>query len=492
MNPQTSVRRPNLLVICDDQHSGLCCGFQGHPLARTPHLDALAAAGTNFRTCYSNSPVCVAARAALFTGRFPHEVGAYDNAAPFQGQVPTFAQAARAQGYLCRASGKLDFWTGKDYGFEEDVVFHGHDVSPDITALFRNPLCYREDARLQQGGRIRADDEPWQDRATADRTLRFIRERAAEPGRPWLAYTGWGYPHNPYRASRAMLEQIPLEAVELPHLAPDWCEHEHPVMHLRRFHGRGARQAEPAALRLARACYYAMITEVDALVGDLLRALEETGQRENTIILFTSDHGDMLGEQGLWHKNAPYDPAARVPLVVAGPGIPAGRTVANPVSQVDVCATLLDLVGAPPDSSARGQSLLPLARGDRHDHPPAYMELNTEGLITGVFTLVRDEWKYNYYVDYPPQLFNLRDDPWEQNNRAEDPETAPLREELHRHLLALVNPEQVHEAAFADQARRRHEWYGGKSAPEIVQALVSRLGPEQSQRFAARIVEGRG
>ncbi|HLA41440.1 MAG TPA: sulfatase-like hydrolase/transferase, partial [Candidatus Glassbacteria bacterium] len=142
-----SVRRPNILFICADQFNSTCSGFAGNPLVYTPNLDRLAARGTVFTNCYSNSPVCVPARASLFSGLYASDVEAYDNASPFDGRVPSWTNHLRNSGYYCRATGKLDFVAGQDYGLEEVHTEHGHDTSPDITAYFRNPLVPRIDSR---------------------------------------------------------------------------------------------------------------------------------------------------------------------------------------------------------------------------------------------------------------------------------------------------------------------------------------------------------
>jgi len=482
--------RANILLLCSDQQHWRLNGFNGHPLVRTPNLDRLAERATNFRCCYSNSPVCAPSRAAMFTGRLASHVGAYDNAQPFDGRVPTFAALARDEGYYCTASGKLDFCQDRDYGLEEIGTAHGHDVNPDITALFRNPLCRRPGYERTRTGTFR--EERARDWRTVERTISFLTERSRALGRPWLAYSGWNAPHPPFRARRDLFESYPLDAIDLPHVPADWRDTEHPVIQLSRWHRCCTRPAPEEDLRKARAAYYAMITEVDEMVGAVLDALDATGQRENTVVIFTSDHGEMAGEHGLFLKNLPHEGCARVPLLIAGPGFPAGKVVETPVSLMDLYATIVDLAGGPELEGVRGRSLRPLAEGGADGHPPVLMELNTERLITGIFTLREGDWKYNYYVDYPDELFNLREDPDEWVNRIDDPACAEVAERLRGEIRRRLDPERVNDEAFAAQRRRLDQLMAGRGEADMVEMLKSRLGEAQARYFARRYFMRKG
>ena len=476
--------RPNVLLLCSDQQHWRMNGFNGHPLVRTPNLDRLAERATNFRCAYSNSPVCAPSRAAMFTGRLPSEVGAFCNSLPFDGRAPTFGTIAREQGYYCFASGKFDFWHGRDYGFEEDGVAHGHDTNPDITSLFRNPMCRRPAYDKARTGGIR--ETPARDWETVRRTVSFLKERSRALGKPWLAYSGWNLPHPPFLARPDLFASYPLDRMDLPELPPDWREREHPVIQMSRWHRCCERLAPEEDVRRARAAYYAMITEVDEMVGTVLRALDESGQTDNTVMIFTSDHGEMVGEHGLFLKNLPHEGCARVPLLIAGPGFPAGEVIETPVSLMDIHATVVDLVGGPTLEGVRGRSLRPLAHGDAGGHPFVLVELNTERLLTGVFTVREGDWKYNYYADYPDELFDLRSDPDEWANRAADPACAGVRERMRRTLFSVYDPDEVSDRAFAAQAARLDQLMEGHDEAYMVEMLRSRLGAEQAAHFARR------
>ena len=482
--------RPNILFVCTDQQNWRMNSLNGHPLVKTPNLERLAGMGVNFRRCYSNSPVCAPARASLFTGLYPHEVGAYDNAAPLDGGVPTFGHAARDQGYHCTATGKLDFYANTDYGFEEIRTKHGHDRSPDITAFFRNPIAVRPEDMVNVKDVVR--EGPPGDWNSMQTTRDFIQDRSCGLGKPWLAWTGWNAPHNAYRTCAEMLELYPVDKIELPEFPEGWRTAEHPVLYMSRYQRDCMQPIPDQRVALDRAAYFGMITEIDQMLGELLEALEATGQLDNTVIIFTSDHGDMMGEHGFFYKNAPYDGCARVPLVIAGPGFPSGTTVDQPVSLVDLHATICDIAGAPLPETTRGCSLRALANGQSGAPAFAYVELNTERLITGVFSVVQGDWKYNHYVGYSHQIFNLAEDPGEWENRIDDPDCGEVVERLRGILYDICDPESVSDAAFADQDRRFNA-HIGPGTPEDIYANAqvfsqysARLGDDQARELIAR------
>src|SRR5574340_1081191 len=297
-------RQPNIVFICSDQHCGRILGAAGHPIIRTPNLDRLARMGVLFRNTYSGNPVCVPGRASMMSGRYASDVNSYCNST-VMGKIPTWGNYLRDAGYNCWASGKLDLTDGADYGFKEVKTSHGHSSHPDITSLFRSPVAYRANERDNVNG-------TWQDRKIdsdgqlAQRGIEFIRSQKGG-GKPWTAYKGMQVP-------------IPQERV-----------------------------------RRARAAYFGMISEVDEYVGWVMDEVERAGEMNNTLFIYTSDHGEMMGDHGLWLKNVLLENAARVPLIMAGPGLPKGRVVDTAVSHVDMVATMLDIARATPrDAKLRG------------------------------------------------------------------------------------------------------------------------------------------
>ena len=238
-------------------------------------------------------------------------------------------------------------------------------------------------------------------------------------------------------------------------------------------------------IRTAIAAYYAMITEVDDYAGQIWKALEETGQLENTIFVYSSDHGESLGRHGLWLKNNLYDCADRVPLVMAGPGLPKGARVETPVMHADLIRTFLDAGGAKTHSKLRGHSLVRLANGQAGAHPGwAYSESHSEGNSTGSFMIRKGDWKYIHFTYYPEGLlFNIAQDPGERKNLFADksPEIQAKIKELRDILYSQVDPVEVTERAFATQNKRFDRYVkelGNDTA--LFDALRGRLGDGQA------------
>jgi choline-sulfatase len=212
-------------------------------------------------------------------------------------------------------------------------------------------------------------------------------------------------------------------------------------------------------LRRTRRAYYGLVTALDDYVGDLLDALERTGQREDTLVVYTSDHGEMLGDHGIWWKCCMYEQSVGVPLVVQGPGVERGRTVESPVSLLDVIPTIADALDVPTDPSWRGRSLLPVATGERDPDSTraVFGEYHGHGVSHGVYMIRRGAYKYVHYVDGPAQLFDVENDPTETTNLARDPDHADVSTALESELRRVVDPEATDERARETQRRRREQ-----------------------------------
>jgi choline-sulfatase len=268
----------------------------------------------------------------------------------------------------------------------------------------------------------------------------------------------------------------------LPNIPNGHLESLHPVFQTLRDFSRVSTPISEDRVRRARSAYYAMVTELDDYLGTVLDALEQRGTLKDTVIVYTADHGEMLGEHGMWLKRALYDGAVRVPLIMAGAGLPAGKVIDAPVSSVDLTATLLDLGGAPTQAGLRGKSLLPLIMGDANAAPPhVYSECHTEGNCTGSFMIRKGDWKYLYFSFYGDNLlFNLKDDPGELNNLARRPETAVIEKELHDVLTSLVDPDAVTLRAFEKQDEFLAKMVRSHDAHGFYELLSGRLGQGQA------------
>jgi choline-sulfatase len=451
-------------------------------------MKRLASRGVLFSRAHSANPVCVPSRAALMTGRYPSEVGSYCNSTPFDGRVPTWGTKLRDAGYSGMAIGKLDLVGGKDYGFREVGTTHDHDPNPDVTSLFRRPLCYRVDERPLVNGefadRIHVDD------GRTRRLLEFLRADARRSESPWSVFLGLELPHHPYVAHRRFAGMYPAQSVPMPDLPAGHLEQLHLALQAQRNFKLLSEPVPADRVARARSAYLAMVTELDEYLGMILDELDRSGLRDSTIVVYTSDHGEMLGEHGLWLKNNLLDDSVRVPLILAGPGVPAGRVIDTPVSHVDLVATLLDFGGGDA-TGLHGRSLRPLMAGEQGGHPGwAYAESHSEGNLTGSFMIRKGPWKYIHFSWFPSLLFNTDADPGEFRNLAGSPEAREVEKELREILLSRVDPEQITEAAFREQERRLGSLVRNKTADEFYRQLLKRLGPGQAGAFTNRHYPG--
>ncbi|MBK34919.1 MAG: hypothetical protein CME26_05240 [Gemmatimonadetes bacterium] len=379
-------------------------------------------------------------------------------------------------GYHCWATGRFDLNSDVPTGFHEVETRNGHFDNPDITSLFRNPLCYRMDERPDVDGRPR--DERHHDEQLTNHTLSYLEHEAPSLGKPWLCWLGMSQPHPRFVALRQYYEMYPLEDIDLPEVPQKDLEHLHLVYQAMRHYKRIATPIPEDRIRKARAGYYGMITELDEYVGRVRDKLEETGQLENTIFIYTSDHGESLGEHGLWHKSSFYENASHVPFVMAGPGIPQGH--------VDLAAALYEWPGLEVPGEIRGHSLVPLLDGGTGDHPGwTYTESHSEGMMTGGFMIRKGPWKYVHFQWHDGLLFNLDEDPGEFENRIEDPACGEVVRELKGILESQVDTERVTLDAFDAQKKMLGQLTEGKTEEEFAAILESRLGPGQSRLMAA-------
>ena len=305
-------RQPNIVFVCSDQHSGRVLGCNGHPVVRTPNLDRLASLGVNFRNAYTGNPVCAPGRASMMTGMYASDVNSFCNSTPL-GQHPSWGNYLRDAGYRCVANGKLDLTGGVDYGFEEGHTNHGHAKSPDITSLFRSPVCFRPGERDNVDGEFK--DRADNDEELARGAVEFMRKEGA--CKPWAIYVGMHMPHPKWIAKKKYLEVYPPEKMSLPVIPPGYLESRHTMFQVLANFKNVSVPVPEDRVRRARAAYFGMISEVDEYVGLVLDEVVKSGQLDNTLFIYTSDHGEMGGDHGLWLKNVLLENAARVPLLMA-------------------------------------------------------------------------------------------------------------------------------------------------------------------------------
>jgi choline-sulfatase len=464
---------PNLLVVVSDEHDPAATGCYGHPLVRTPHLDRLAARSLVFDNAYCTSPMCVPSRLSLFSGRYAHEIGAWDNGVVPGAGAPflTWGHALEQAGYDTVLCGRTHFQgVERRHGFGRRLVddlphWRSAERPPDRTPAARRGSNSHV-ARCGPG----ADRYNAYDAQTVDAALRFLEERAARAAgggdRPWLLYCGLMRPHFPLIAPPEDYARYDPAGVPLPATWGESLDQQHPVIRHLRWSFRNDEPLPEELQRRATASYYALVTFLDAQIGRLLTFLDRSGLAGRTAVLYTSDHGELGGQHGIWQKQCFYEASVRVPLLLAPaaaagrPAPPPGRVAEN-ASLVDVFPTLLDLAGEPRErwpAGLPGRSLLHVAaQGGERPTRAVSSEYHAQGMLSGGFMLKRGDLKYCAYVGHRPQLFDLRRDPLERNDLAADPRNAPLLESLHGELLRVADPVAVDARARADQARRREQ-----------------------------------
>lgn len=424
--------QPNIVVVMADQLAPHFIGAYGHEVAKTPHMDALAARGTRFDAAYCNSPLCAPSRFAFMSGQHVSRIAAYDNASEFRASVPTFAHYLKALGYRTCLSGKMHF-IGPDqmHGFQDRITTDIYPAdfawTPDWEAHDeRIDKWYHNMQTVKESGVAVATFQTDYDDEVEFAARRWLidrgRDHAAGGASPFCLVASFIHPHDPYVAKPEFWDLYSDDEIEIPTgLSLD----SHDPFSRRVMDGIEASTIplSQEEIRRARRAYLANVSYFDSKVGAIVKTLEDIGEVDNTLIIVTADHGDMLGERGLWYKMTFFEHSARVPLIFAGPEVAQGA-VSNACSLIDLLPTFLDVAGGGPEMLGEpidGRSLMPLARGEDAPEDIAIGEYCAEMTAWPVFMIRRGALKYIHCDVDPPQLYNLSKDPDERVNLADDP-----------------------------------------------------------------------
>lgn len=462
-----TTKRPNILFIMTDQLAGPALPCYGHPIVKAPHITGLAEKGVVFDNAYCNSPLCAPSRASMMTGQLPSRIGAFDNAAQFPSDVPTFAHYLRALGYRTCLAGKMHF-VGPDqlHGFEErlttDIYPSDFGWVPDWEHPEDRPSWYHNMLSVVQAGVCETSNQLDYDEEVAFRAVRKIYDMARDADeRPFCLLASFTHPHDPFAITREYWDRYEHAKIDMPTIPPLLLDQLDP--HSQRLYHVSAMdqyvQTEDR-VRNARHAYYGMISYIDDKVGQLLQALEATGLKDDTIVVFTSDHGEMLGERGLWYKMSFFEWSARVPMLFYAPRRFSPRRVTQVVSLVDLLPTLVDLASDKETvdfaDKLDGQSLIPLLQGDEsHASDTALGEILAEGAISPCLMIRRGRYKYIYSDPDPDQLYDLVADPNELENLAQQPDFASLRQAFKAEIMEHWDVVALHQKVLASQQRRR-------------------------------------
>lgn len=459
--------QPNIVVIMADQLAPHFVGAYGHPTVKTPHIDALAAKGMRFDAAYCNSPLCAPSRFAFMSGQHISRIAAYDNACEFRASVPTFAHYLKALGYRTCLSGKMHF-VGPDqkHGFQDRVTTDIYPAdfawTPDWEAPDeRIDKWYHNMQTVKESGVAVATYQTDYDDEVEFAARRWLidrgRDRAAGDTAPFFMVASFIHPHDPYVAKPEFWEMYTDDEVDMPAfvLKPE----EQDPGSRRVMDGIEASYkllTDEETLR-ARRAYLANVTYFDTKVGAMVKALEDIGELDNTLVIVTADHGDMLGERGLWFKMNFFEHSARIPLVMSGPGVAQG-VAPNACSLVDMLPTFLeagggsvDMLGEPID----GRSLMPLARGENDPKDEVIGEYCAEMTPWPVFMIRRGSLKYIHCDPDPAQLYDLAKDPLEKVNVASDPAYAEAAQAFAAEVAQRWDAKTLRDNVMKTQRSRR-------------------------------------
>lgn len=462
-----SPKQPNILFIMFDQMTAKALPCYGHPVVKAPNISQLAQEGVVFENAYCNSPLCAPSRFSMMSGQLPSRIGAYDNASLFPEDIPTIAHYLRDQGYYTCLSGKMHF-VGADqrHGFEDrlttDIYPGDYGWTPDWDNFQQRPTWYHNMLSVVQSGMCVTSNQMDFDEEVAFHAIRQLNKLArTDDRRPFFLLSSFTHPHDPFAMTKEFWDLYSDGEIDMPAVPQIPFDKLDP--HCQRIHhvcAMGEYEQTPERIKNSRHAYYSEISYVDTKIGQLLTALEKTGLKEDTIIVLTSDHGEMLGERGMWFKMSHFDWSARVPMIIHSPARFTPRRVSQPVSLVDLLPTLTDIATgdtAPVFSDhVDGNSLLPLLRGEAEDLDAAvYGEILCEGAISPVVMIRRGNYKYIYCDNDPEQLYDLEADPDETRNLAVLPEFDGVCGQFRSEASRKWHTASLREKVVSSQRRRR-------------------------------------
>lgn len=477
--------QPNILLIMADQLAGPVLPLDSSGFVKTPFLQSLADDGVVFESAYCNFPICAPSRASMHAGMLPHRFGQYDNSSEFPADIPTIAHYLRQIGYRTILSGKMHF-VGPDQ-------LHGYE-SRLTTEIYPANFAWTVD--WSQGYRFRPTNLTMAPVIEAGRCIRSLQidfddevEFASMQGLfdlarnqddvPFFMTVSFTHPHSPYVTTEQYWDRYRHDEIKMPDVS-DIAEDMRDKLswNLHYCQGRDEYQVNEEQIRNARHAYFGMISYIDDKIGRLLSVLDDTGLKDNTIVIFTADHGDMMGERGMWYKQHFFEWACRVPLVFSWPGKFSPARTNCEVSLVDLLPTLLDLAtdshGCVDVVEADGHSLYPIiANKDLDWNHPVIAEFSADGSTGPSRMVLQDGLKYMNLESVEELLFDLENDPLELTNLVDNPNYQDPLNSLRVIAKRNWDPVEMHAKIAENQEQRLfiHRVTGGD--PTYVYTLSS-------------------
>lgn len=462
--------QPNLIVFLSDNHNRSYLGAAGHPTIKTPNLDSIAERGVRFENAYCTSPLCCPSRAAIATGRYPHQTGFWDNALAYDGSVPTWHHRVRDAGHEMTAIGKLHYRSSDDdNGFTDEIdVMHIIEGKGALITLLRasqdgiprrkSHLAIYEDSVVGEA------EYQIYDRRITGHAIDWLRARK-DAEKPWCLLVSYPSPHPPFKVPQRFWDMYPLEDVPMPQ---QWSAEErpkHPAPDYLAWMNHLQDGLSEELVRRVVAGYCGLITHTDEQIGLVLEELNNLGLTDSTRVMYTSDHGEAAGAHGILGKANHYEHGLGVPLLMAGPDIPKGKTVNQFASHVDLFPTITEAMGvdmADEDANLPGTSLWSAVNGAETDRT-VFAEYHAMGSRNSGFAFREGNFKLVYHVGMPRQLFDLEADPLEENDLLWDGGTHPKADELEAKLRQFIDPEAIDALSKADQAAHMEKFGGIES-----------------------------
>lgn len=452
----------NIVLIMADQMAAPFMAPWGGP-AIAPAIDRLAREGVVFDATYSNSPLCAPARFAMMAGQHNSKIAAYDNASEFTSTTPTFAHYLRAAGYQTSLVGKMHF-VGPDqlHGYEERLTTDIYPADFGWTPNWLDPdgrfdWWYHNLDSVVHAGVADATNQLDYDDEVGFRTIRKLRDLArTSDERPFMVTASFTHPHDPYVARQHFWDLYDDVEIPMPTTGTlDDADNDPHSRRLRKVIGADMTDVTEAQIRAARRAYLANCSYVDDWVGQIVDAIHHHGLADDTAIIFTSDHGDMLGERGLWYKMNFFEHSARVPLIVHAPSRFDPRRVTTLSSLLDVAPTMLELAGVDRPDGLDGHSLVPQLAGNEDPERTVAGEYLGEGAVAPIFMLRRGDLKFVCSEPDGEQLYDLASDPHELANLAADPTYLVAVEAFRNEVLERWNADQILSDVLESQSNRR-------------------------------------
>ena len=442
-----------------DEHTCSVMGAYGNRFVQTPTLDKLASGGVRFDNAYTPSPICISARASFATGTQVFQHRCWSSAEPYYGQQQSWMHRLRDRGHEVVSIGKLHYRSAADdTGFSKQILpmYLANNGAGWPQGLQRKPMgSFPESVEMAAILGPGETSYTKYDRDIAAAAVNWLEQRRDADSSPWVLFVSFVCPHFPLSAPQQFYDLY--KEVELPQ--PYDCDPatrlKHPVIDQMRCFWDYADHFDQDSEKTGLRNYYALCSFLDDNIGQVMAALERSGQGANTQIIYTSDHGDMTGNHGIWGKCYMYEDSVGIPLILNGPGIEpsVNRT---PVSLIDLAATIEQAVHGEGPVAEHGWQSRPLQAFIDYPEPerPILSEYHDGGSPCGIFMLRLGRWKYVYFSEgHPPLLFDMENDPREFVNLAEDSTCSGKLAELNQQLFKILDPEEINRQAFSDQAK---------------------------------------